>query len=159
MKKIILILHLLSVSIVLSQKLDAEGKVIFNTNRDSTYYSVYNEIKELYIARISTPEHQILREMRMAFRNKMKSAEGIFPQEVGSKIGILEWLKINWKKTGFKSYEQAEEEWNLLTTQDNKIDTIYPELREKLIAATLEYGPTVLIDLVQELAIEYPDKF
>lgn len=142
-------------STVVETKPNGTHSVHFNTKRDSTYYNSYNKLKKLYIAKLESPGYKIIKEKTNAFRAKMYSPEGIYPTGLGQRESILEWLKINWQNTRFKSYEEAVTVWNDLFAAHTKCDNENPEYNKLSFELIMEYGPDIIIELMEDIHNNY----
>lgn len=163
MKSFILTVFLLSASVCLAQGKTNEvviPKGMFDESRDSTYYRTYQKLKELYVAKMFTPQHKDTKKLNDAFRDKLRSDDGVFPSGIGAKYpNALEWLKDgNLEKTQFKSFEEAQADYDRIIAVARLEDAAIPEYSEYSAAAILKYGPQIFIDLVFEVMMEYPDQ-
>lgn len=142
-----------------AQKIDAEGKVVWNTERDSTYYTTYDKLKELFVQKIHSPSYKVVHDMTIAFKEKIRQDDGRMPEGLGQTSNILFWVKNNLPVTKFKSFNEAEEEWNAILKQYENVDLENPDYTRFSTTAIMKYGPLIFTDIVEEVMLEYPDKF
>lgn len=164
MVKFYVLVSLLLSSICFAQAKPEEvviPKGMFDESRDSTYYKTYQKLKELYVAKIFTPQHKETKKLNDAFRDKLRSDNGVFPSGIGNKYpGALEWLKDgNLEKTQFKSFEEAQEDYDRIIAVARLEDAAVPEYSQYSAAAIIKYGPQIFIDIVFEVMMEYPDQY
>jgi len=156
MKNIILI-FIVTFSVTCAAQ-TAEYNHLYDTSRDSTYYATYNKLKQLYIVNMYTDAYQQNRAKAREYRNKLRSSGEFDPKTLGKDHGGLNWLKDNWQKTEFKSYEEAVKEFDDLlaaTLVPTKESEAYNEV---YLEAIIKYGPEIFTDMFFELMKEYPDK-
>lgn len=162
-KYFIMVLLLLTLTCYAQAKTDENEVVIpkgmFDESRDSTYYKTYQKLKELYVAKLFTTQHKETKKLNDAFKDKMRSDDGVFPSGVGSKHpSVLEWLKDgNLEKTQFKSLEEAQADYDKIVAVARLEDAAVPGYSEYSAAAIIKYGPQIFIDLLFEVMMEYHD--
>lgn len=99
--------------------------------------------------------------MLKAYVAKWRYAYDGLPADLGKDKGALNWLKNNWQKTKFSSYEQAENEYEDIIQAHLKADS-EPEgkaFNDFYIDCVLQYGPQIYVDMYMDVKATYPDKF
>ena len=145
-----------------SYQTKAQSKVSapkFETSRDSSYYATYNKLKQLFIEQMNTPEYQNYRIRLLAYKKKLRSTKEFKVSFLLKDQGGLNWLKDNWERTEFTSYEEAVSEFNKLVESASAVDKKHPKFNNYNTQAILKYGPEIYTDVFLEIMAEYPDKF
>jgi len=127
--------------------------------KDSAYYPTYNKVKELYIKQLHTKSYQKCRLLTNEYKKKWRSLYDGTGAELAKDIGGLKWLKKNWQKTRFKSYDEAVKEFEgvLASTTACQIDNA--EFTKAYFYAVRRYGAYIYLDLEEEMENEYPDLY
>jgi hypothetical protein len=131
---------------------------LFDTSRDSTYYSTYNKLKELYIKQMLSPDYQTARQMTIVYRRKLRSKGNFDTSLIAKDPGGLKWLETNWQKTEFTSYDEAKDEFDAIVKLMGSKSKENQEFNDYHYTAVLKYGPQIFIDMYMEVRLEYPDK-
>lgn len=127
----------------------------FNTKKDSTYYKTYEKLKSLYLDMVQSECYKEVKAKTNDFRSKLKAADGSHPKSIGQKSGLMEWVKVNLKKTKFKDFKEAEDDYDELTALHLQCDKEHPEYADLSVKATLQYGPDMFIELQMEMINKY----
>ena len=152
--------------IILNSSLIAQTETPPNENNiyseyvnDSAYQATYSKLKELYIRKINSPTYLKSRSLIKSYSKKWKGAY-TGPAEVFVKDpGMLSWLKDNWQKTEFTSYEEAEKEYRKVYASLLEDTIANPEFESLMIKAIMKYGPWIYTKVFEEIYHDYPDKF
>jgi hypothetical protein len=132
--------------------------VQFDTSRDSAYYNTYNRLKELFVKKILSSDYQAAQQMLIVYRDKLRSKGNFDTSLIAKYPGGLNWLKTNWQKTDFASYEEAKEMLEAATKLMSKPTDENLEYNTFNFLAISKYGPQIFLDMYLEVKLEYPDK-
>jgi len=127
--------------------------------RDSTYYTTYNTLKQLYIEETNTAEYQKYSALLRIYKKKLRSTNKFKTSLLVKDQGGLNWLKNNWDQTEFTSYEEAVDEYDKVLKALADVDKHHPEFNNFNAQAIIKYGPEIFTDVYFEIMAEYPDKF
>jgi hypothetical protein len=133
--------------------------VPFNTVRDSTYIAAAAKLKSLFVAHIHSSCNQEARAKSLEYKRKLRLNNVFDTGTLAKDPGGLNWLKDNWQKTGFTSYEQAQNEYSEVMKAQRECLDQNSEYKEYLMTSLQEYGGTIVTEMVMEVVAEYPDKF
>lgn len=160
MKVFQLIIFLAISTLCTAQNDPVESSVISKLPiNDSLYNASFEKLKKLLIAKIHTQGYQENKKLITAFREKLRENSGLFPSGIGQQPSVLAWVKINLEKTKFKSYEEAVTDYDAILKASQAEDVKNPDYLNYSVTAVLNYGPQILVDVVLEVMMEYPDKF
>jgi len=160
MRAIVITFFVLSVFLPCGINAQATAPV-FTTERDSAYTTTFNTLKELFIKQMLTERYQQTRLLVLSYKSKLKSSGHFKAASLANDPGGLKWLKENWTKTGFTSYEEAVREYRGLEASfaaNNRESKEHMEFDSFNFDAMLKYGPHIYVDMYKEVMLEYPDK-
>jgi hypothetical protein len=159
LKIIIICISLYTISIKGQTTEKTNHNISSEQYKDSTYYATYNELKELFIKKIHSPSYQIYSETIINYRRKWRSVYDGTGEELAKDPGALKWLKNNWQRTEFKSYEEAQKEYQRIWPLHLAAEKANKEFERARKRAVLRYGFEFYHNLYLEMMEEYPDKF
>jgi len=118
--------------------------------KDTAYEAIYNKYKAMYIKQQESESHKKYIALHKAFVDKMHADETIKFEKGYSR---LQYIKANLANTGFKSYEEAEKEWEVCTAA-NAADINENRPAKNYMIKILMANPQKNAEIIQQVMID-----
>ncbi|NDI98778.1 hypothetical protein GWA97_06790 [Flavobacterium sp. LaA7.5] len=126
------------------------------TVKDSAYVADYEQLKALYIKMLDTDSYQESSKLMKSFFQKMNKKDKtvlIHPDD------YINWVKDNIEQTDFKSFTEAEFEWDIIKLLQKKSIEENQGYYDFLMKAISKHGATISSDVLMSVRRENPEKF
>ncbi len=138
---------------------DVEPQPYDSADQDSIYFADYKKLKDLYVVYMLSPTFQKSREQLRDYRSKLKSGKQFDIKLLSKDPGGLNWLRDNWHKTGFTSYDEALQQYKTIADLLDAPSSEKQAFDDYHFETSLKYGPEMFLDMYREVMIEYSDKW
>lgn len=119
------------------------------------YEEYYSKLKELNLKMLNSYSHKKFRKLNRIFINKINYKGNL--TEISN--DFLGYIKTNLVFTSFKSYEEAQQDWEEVILAAKESNAENYEYHAFLLETIKVCGPETPSKVMFELIKEYPDKF
>ncbi len=147
MKKLLLFILVLLCKSVAGQTSSLQTDSITNE-----YTIRYNKLKELYIKKIDSESYKTANSLLSSFVKKTHMRKL-------TDMPMLVWIKLNLYITEFKSFEEAQKEWDAVEAAQEIEFEENTEYYDYVFESMMKTSVDIHINSEQEVRMEHPEKF